>query len=32
MKGREALKITWDDGPNKVYDSKAYQGPARGEP
>jgi isoquinoline 1-oxidoreductase beta subunit len=25
MKGREALKITWDDGPNKVYDSKVYQ-------
>ena len=25
MKGREALKITWDDGPNKVYDSKAYR-------
>ena len=25
MKGREALKITWDDGPNKVYDSKAYK-------
>ena len=25
LKGREALKITWDDGPNKVYDSKAYQ-------
>ena len=22
LKGREALKITWDDGPNKVYDSK----------
>src|SRR5262245_19787343 len=21
MKGREALKITWDDGPNKSYDS-----------
>ena len=25
MKGREALKITWDDGPNKVYDFKTYQ-------
>jgi isoquinoline 1-oxidoreductase beta subunit len=25
MKGREALKITWDDGPNKVYDSKTYE-------
>ena len=25
IKGREALKITWDDGPNKVYDSKAYR-------
>jgi isoquinoline 1-oxidoreductase beta subunit len=25
LKGREALKITWDDGPNKVYDSKAYR-------
>jgi isoquinoline 1-oxidoreductase beta subunit len=25
MKGRDALKITWDDGPNKVYDSKAYK-------
>src|SRR5215470_5674381 len=25
LKGREALKITWDDGPNKVYDSKAYK-------
>ena len=25
MKGREALKITWDDGPNKAYDSKAYR-------
>jgi isoquinoline 1-oxidoreductase beta subunit len=24
-KGRDALKITWDDGPNKVYDSKAYR-------
>jgi isoquinoline 1-oxidoreductase beta subunit len=25
MKGREALKITWDDGPNKVYESKGYR-------
>jgi isoquinoline 1-oxidoreductase beta subunit len=25
IKGREALKITWDDGPNKVYDSKGYR-------
>ncbi len=25
LKGREALKITWDDGPNKSYDSKAYR-------
>jgi isoquinoline 1-oxidoreductase beta subunit len=25
MKGRDALKITWDDGPNKSYDSKAYR-------
>jgi isoquinoline 1-oxidoreductase subunit beta len=25
LQGRDALKITWDDGPNKVYDSKAYQ-------
>ena len=25
MKGREALKVTWDDGPNKVYDSEAYK-------
>jgi isoquinoline 1-oxidoreductase beta subunit len=25
MKGREALKIEWEDGPNKVYDSKAYE-------
>jgi isoquinoline 1-oxidoreductase subunit beta len=25
LKGREALKITWDDGPNKVYDSKTYR-------
>jgi isoquinoline 1-oxidoreductase subunit beta len=24
MKGREALKIEWDDGPNAAYDSKAY--------
>jgi isoquinoline 1-oxidoreductase subunit beta len=25
MKGREALKITWDDGPNGSYDSVAYK-------
>src|SRR5262245_51863273 len=25
MKGREALKITWDDGPNKVYESRSYR-------
>ncbi len=25
IKGREALKIEWDDGPNAVYDSKAYE-------
>jgi isoquinoline 1-oxidoreductase subunit beta len=25
LKGREALKITWDAGPNKAYDSKAYR-------
>ena len=25
MKGREALKIVWDDGPNKAYDSKAFK-------
>ncbi|HEX5999092.1 MAG TPA: molybdopterin cofactor-binding domain-containing protein [Hyphomicrobiaceae bacterium] len=25
LKGRDALKITWDDGPNKVYDSKTYR-------
>ena len=25
LQGRDALKITWDDGPNKVYDSKAYR-------
>ena len=25
MKGREALKIVWDDGPNKSYDSKTYK-------
>jgi isoquinoline 1-oxidoreductase beta subunit len=25
IKGREALKIVWDDGPNKDYDSKAYK-------
>lgn len=25
LKGRDALRIAWDDGPNKVYDSKAYR-------
>ncbi|MGA2126077.1 MAG: molybdopterin cofactor-binding domain-containing protein [Xanthobacteraceae bacterium] len=25
IKGREALKIVWDDGPNKSYDSVAYK-------
>ena len=25
LKGREALKITWDDGPNASYDSKTYR-------
>jgi isoquinoline 1-oxidoreductase beta subunit len=25
MKGREALKITWDNGPNGTHDSKAYR-------
>ena len=25
MQGRQALKITWDDGPNASYDSKAYR-------
>jgi isoquinoline 1-oxidoreductase beta subunit len=25
MKGRQALKITWDDGPNASYDSVAYR-------
>lgn len=25
MKGREALKIVWDDGPNASYDSAAYR-------
>ena len=25
LKGREALKIGWDDGPNKVYDSNTYR-------
>jgi isoquinoline 1-oxidoreductase beta subunit len=24
MKGREALKIEWDDGPNAAYDSESY--------
>jgi len=26
LRGREALKIAWDDGVNKVYASKAYRG------
>jgi isoquinoline 1-oxidoreductase beta subunit len=26
MKAREALKITWDDGPNATYDSVAFRG------
>ncbi len=25
LKGREALKITWDDGANAVYDSRTYR-------
>ena len=25
LQGREALKITWDDGPNKTHDSKTYR-------
>jgi isoquinoline 1-oxidoreductase subunit beta len=25
LKGRDALKITWDDGPHKSYDSDAYK-------
>lgn len=25
MKGRDALKITWDDGPNKAYNSTDYR-------
>ncbi|MEJ1160077.1 xanthine dehydrogenase family protein molybdopterin-binding subunit [Prosthecomicrobium sp. N25] len=25
MKGRDALKVTWDDGPHAVYDSKTYR-------
>jgi isoquinoline 1-oxidoreductase subunit beta len=25
LKGRDALKITWDAGPNKTYNSKAYR-------
>lgn len=25
LKGREALKLEWDDGPNAGYDSKAYR-------
>ena len=26
IRGREALKITWKDGPNASYDSKSYKG------
>lgn len=26
IKGREALRLQWDDGPNLVYDSVAYRG------
>ncbi|MGU3536485.1 molybdopterin cofactor-binding domain-containing protein [Methylobacterium sp. A54F] len=26
LKGREALKITWDDGPNAGYDTTAFRG------
>jgi isoquinoline 1-oxidoreductase beta subunit len=29
MKGREALKIEWDDGPNRAYDSKTYEAQLR---
>jgi isoquinoline 1-oxidoreductase beta subunit len=25
IQGREALKIEWEDGPNRAYDSKAYE-------
>jgi isoquinoline 1-oxidoreductase beta subunit len=25
IKGREALKVVWDDGPNATYESKAYR-------
>jgi isoquinoline 1-oxidoreductase beta subunit len=25
MKGRQALKVTWDDGPNKSYNSDSYK-------
>jgi len=25
IKGREALKVTWDDGPNKTYNSDTYK-------
>lgn len=25
LKGRDALKVVWDDGPNKAYDSAAYK-------
>jgi isoquinoline 1-oxidoreductase subunit beta len=25
LKGRDALKVVWDDGPNKSYDSAAYK-------
>ena len=29
IKGREALKIEWDDGPNAAYDSKTYEAQLR---
>ena len=31
IKGREALKIVWDDGPNKAYDSDRYREALRGD-
>ncbi len=29
MKGRETLKIDWEDGPNQTYESKAYEAQLR---
>jgi isoquinoline 1-oxidoreductase beta subunit len=29
IQGREALKIEWEDGPNRAYDSKAYEAQLR---